>query len=200
MVWLVPRNVVGKPSDAPVEPAQTGWYRSTRLRACRPVCAATSAGVRRTRDPRGGRRPRDRRTDTRPFARDEARRSASWSAPPCCPSTASPGFAGGGRVGRLLGPRSASRTPGCRVAVEPELTVDLDLTVAYGLPVAEVARQVESAVRYTLRHALGREPDRVAIRIGRLRHEHGIAPLREVGRPAASRAPSDLAASGTDVA
>ncbi len=35
------------------------------------------------------------------------------------------------------------------------------LTVAFGLPVAEVARQVDSAVRYALRRALGREPDRL---------------------------------------
>ena len=41
-----------------------------------------------------------------------------------------------------------------------------------------MARQVESAVRYTLRHALDREPDRVSIRIGRLVHQHGIAARR----------------------
>ena len=77
--------------------------------------------------------------------------------------------------------------------------MDLRLTVAYGLPIAEVARQVESSVRYTLRHALDREPDRVSIRIGRLVHQHGIAPAPE---PASRRSPgpSDLAASGTDVA
>ena len=54
--------------------------------------------------------------------------------------------------------------------------MDLRLTVAYGLPIAEVARQVESSVRYTLRHALDREPDRVSIRIGQLVHQHGIPP------------------------
>jgi uncharacterized alkaline shock family protein YloU len=107
------------------------------------------------------------------------------------------GFAGGGSLGRLL-ERVGLAHPGLRLDVGPELTLDLQLTVAYGLPVAEVARQVEASVRYTLRHALGREPDCVAIRIGRLRHEHGIAPAPE----AASAEPgsSDLAASGTDVA
>ena len=77
--------------------------------------------------------------------------------------------------------------------------VDLRLTVAYGLPVAEVARQVESSVRYTLRHALGREPARVSIRIGRLVHQEAPSPAPAApgrGRPG----PSDLAASGTDVA
>ena len=108
------------------------------------------------------------------------------------------GFAGGGRIGRLLD-RAGLGNPGCRVAIDPSLSVDLDLLVAYGLPVAEVARQVESAVRYTLRHAIGQEPQGVAIKIGRLRHEHGIAPLREAAA-AGEPSSSELAASGTDVA
>lgn len=109
------------------------------------------------------------------------------------------GFAGGGRLGRLLD-RAGFGNPGLHVTLEPALAVDLDLLVAYGLPVAEVARQVESAVRYTLRHAVGREPGRVAIKIGRLRHEHGIAPLRGVPAANGEPRPADLAASGTDVA
>jgi uncharacterized alkaline shock family protein YloU len=107
------------------------------------------------------------------------------------------GFAGGGPVGRLL-ERLGLAHPGLHIEVGDELTVDLRLTVAYGLPIAEVARQVESSVRYTLRHALGREPDRVSIRIGRLVHQHGIPPAGEPASP--SPGPSDLAASGTDVA
>ncbi len=107
------------------------------------------------------------------------------------------GFAGRGPVSRLLG-RLGLAHPGIRVEVEPELTVDLRLDVAYGLPIAEVARQVESSVRSTLRNALNREPDRVAIRIGRLIHQHGLAPAPEpVSR---EPGPSELAASGTDVA
>ena len=66
------------------------------------------------------------------------------------------------------------------------------------LPVAEVARQVESSVRYTLAHAIGREPDRVQIRIGRLVHDPGIPPEPDPASP--EPGPSDLAASGTDVA
>ena len=108
------------------------------------------------------------------------------------------GFAGGGPIGRLL-ERFGLAHPGLRLQVGDELAVELRLTVAYGLPIAEVARQVERAVRYTLRHALGREPDRVSIRIGALRHEHGIAPAGELPVAADPR-PSDLAASGTDVA
>jgi uncharacterized alkaline shock family protein YloU len=108
------------------------------------------------------------------------------------------GFAGGGPVGRLM-ERLGLGQPGLHLELGDGLSLDLQLTVAYGLPIAEVARQVESAVRYTLGHAIGREPDRVSIRIGHLRHEHGIAPGHE---PAADHEPrpSDLAASGTDVA
>ncbi len=108
------------------------------------------------------------------------------------------GFAGGGPPRRLLA-RIGLGSGGLSLKVGPELSVDLDLLVAYGLPVAEVARQVEASVCYTLRHALGREPDRVTIRIGRLRHEHGIAPAREPA-PTSEPGPGDLAASGTDVA
>jgi uncharacterized alkaline shock family protein YloU len=108
------------------------------------------------------------------------------------------GFAGGGPTGRFL-ERVGLAQPGLRLAVDPELTVDLHLAVAYGLPIAEVARQVEASVRYALQNALGRQPARVTIRIGRLRHEHGIAPAPEVVSPGETR-PGDLAASGTDVA
>jgi uncharacterized alkaline shock family protein YloU len=107
------------------------------------------------------------------------------------------GFASGGPVGRVLG-RIGLVHPGIHLEVEPELVVDLRLTVAYGLPIAEVARQVESSVRYTLKHALDREPDRVSIRIGKLVHQPSMAPAPA---PApAEPATSDLAASGTDVA
>ena len=48
-------------------------------------------------------------------------------------------------------------------------------------PVAEVARQVEASVRYAIVDALGREPDRISIRIGHLRHEPGQAPVAAAG-------------------
>jgi uncharacterized alkaline shock family protein YloU len=108
------------------------------------------------------------------------------------------GFAGGGPLGRLL-ERIGLAQPGLHLEVEPELVIDLRLTVAYGLPIAEVARQVEASVRYALHHALEREPDRVTIRIGKLRHEHGLAPAAMPGHPGEPR-PGDLADSGTDVA
>ena len=108
------------------------------------------------------------------------------------------GFATGGPVGRLL-KRVGLAQPGLHLEVDPDLTVDLRLTVAYGLPIAEVARQVEASVRYALRHAIDREPDRVSIRIGNLRHEHGIVPAPEQPHAGEPR-PGDLAGSGTDVA
>jgi uncharacterized alkaline shock family protein YloU len=109
------------------------------------------------------------------------------------------GFAGGGAIGRLL-ERLGLAHPGLRLSAGEPLNVDLSLTVAYGLPIAEVARQVEASVRYALGHALGREPDRVTIRIGHLRHEHGIAPATGEAPAHGEPRPSDLANSGTDVA
>jgi uncharacterized alkaline shock family protein YloU len=107
------------------------------------------------------------------------------------------GFADGGPIGRVLR-RAGVASPGIRVSLGKELVVDLRLTVAYGLPIAEVARQVESSVRYTLRQALGREPDVVRIRIGRLEHQRPTAP--SPAPAAAQPGPADLAGSGSDVA
>jgi uncharacterized alkaline shock family protein YloU len=114
------------------------------------------------------------------------------------------GFAGGGPLDRIgealgLGPR------GIRIGLGDELTVDLDLTVAHGLPIAEVARQVDSAVRYTIRRALGREVARLTIHVDGLRAgpfesvPGGPSALPATG-PGGGIAPDDLAASGSDVA
>lgn len=108
------------------------------------------------------------------------------------------GFASGGPIGWVLG-RLGLAHPGLRLELDDELVVDLRLTVAYGLPIAEVARQVESSVRYTLHNALEQEPDRISIRIGRLVHQHGIPPTADTVDPREPKS-SDLAASGTDVA
>jgi uncharacterized alkaline shock family protein YloU len=115
------------------------------------------------------------------------------------------GFAGGGLAGRI-GERLGLPPHGVRVHLVDGLAIDLDLLVAHGLPVAEVARQVDSAVRYALRTALGREPDRLTIHIDGLR----VAPLeppavasgrrRRRGSSSPPIAPDDLAQSGTDVA
>ena len=111
------------------------------------------------------------------------------------------GFAGGGPFGRLsdllgLAPR------GIHVHLERELVVELDLLVAHGIPIAEVARQVGSAVRYATRIALGREIDRLTIHVDGLRVATYNVRLDGAGRARdpLGVAPDDLAASGTDVA
>src|SRR3954470_14886348 len=87
---------------------------------------------------------------------------------------------------------------GIRIGLGDELTVDLDLIVAHGLPIAEVARQVDSAVRYSVRNAVGRDVGRLTIRINGLR----TGPLEALPggpldgssqrRPSTSVAPDDL--------
>ena len=111
------------------------------------------------------------------------------------------GFAGGGPIGRLsqalgLAPR------GIHVHLESGLAVELDLLVAHGLPIAEVARQVDSAVRYAIRRALGRELDRLTIHVDGLRVASFDPRLAVAGRQRDPHlvATDDLAASGTDVA
>ena len=91
------------------------------------------------------------------------------------------------------------RTPGIRIAQsDTRLEVGLNLRVSAGLPVAEVARQVDSAIRYGIRRALRREVDELRIRIGGLDASPGGAPPA-TPRPRAIGS-SDLADSGTDVA
>lgn len=108
------------------------------------------------------------------------------------------GFAGRPHE-RLLG-RLGLLHPGLTVRLGDTLDIELDLTVAYGVPVAEVARQVDSAVRYSLRHALGREVRRLTIHIDDLRFGPGGAPPSVVRADPGTVRPRDLADSGTDVA
>jgi uncharacterized alkaline shock family protein YloU len=90
---------------------------------------------------------------------------------------------------------------GLKVRLSPELAIELDLVVAHGLPIAEVARQVDSAIRYAVRRALDRDVAHLTIRVDGLR----VAPLDVLGadgRRATDTGvtPDDLAGSGTDVA
>ena len=108
------------------------------------------------------------------------------------------GFAGG-PLARLVA-RLGLGQPGLAVRLDAGIEVELDLTVALGVPVAEVARQVDSAVRYAIRRALDREVTRVVIHVDGLRVHPGggvpDSPLEEI----ATIRPRDLADSGTDVA
>ena len=113
------------------------------------------------------------------------------------------GFAGGA-LDELFA-RLGLAFPGLHVAVDDGLSIELDLSVAYGVPVAEVARQVDSAIRYRVRQALGREVDSLTIRVGGLVCPPGSLPEAPVvsrarRRPARSAGSTDLAESGTDVA
>lgn len=84
--------------------------------------------------------------------------------------------------------------PAIRVRIQPEVAVAVRLTIAYGLPVAEVARQVDSAIRYALRRALEREVGAVRI------HVAGLAsgPFSTPGAGAPGAADPDAARLGED--
>jgi uncharacterized alkaline shock family protein YloU len=87
--------------------------------------------------------------------------------------------------------------PGIRLDLD-DLTVELHLRVAYGLPIAEVARQVESAVRYALGRDLGREPSEVTIHVdGLVEREPGAIVAPDPGalsRPSSSARPGAASA------
>jgi uncharacterized alkaline shock family protein YloU len=66
--------------------------------------------------------------------------------------------------------------PAIRIRHEEGLRVALHVRVAYGLPVAEVARQVDSAVRFAVGRALGRQIDALTINVDGLDDEAGSGP------------------------
>lgn len=101
---------------------------------------------------------------------------------------------------RALG-RLGLGSPGLRLTTRAGvLHVDLFLEVGHGLPVSEVARQVDSAVRYSVRRALGRELGEVAVHVNRLRFETAGAPATPARMTDGTPLAGDLAGSGTDVA
>ena len=107
------------------------------------------------------------------------------------------GFAGNW-ADRVLG-WIEQRPGGLRVSVAGgTLAIRLHLRVAHGLPIAEVARQVDLAVRHAIRAALGREIDTLTIRVARLEIHPGGEPPHPPAHPGLGT--SELADSGTDVA
>jgi uncharacterized alkaline shock family protein YloU len=91
------------------------------------------------------------------------------------------------------------RHAGIRVVLsDGRVGIRLRIRVTAGLPVAEVARQVDSAIRYGIRRALGRDVDELRIRIGGLEASPGTPPPQPPQRPPVGS--SDLADSGSDVA
>jgi uncharacterized alkaline shock family protein YloU len=108
------------------------------------------------------------------------------------------GFAGG-PIQRLIA-RTGLTQPGLTVRLDGGLEIALDIRVALGVPVAEVARQVDSAIRYAIRRALDRDVARIVIHVDGLRVQPaGTIPDLHLDDPAAIR-PHELADSGTDVA
>jgi uncharacterized alkaline shock family protein YloU len=108
------------------------------------------------------------------------------------------GFAGS-PVERLLAGLGLAQ-PGIGLRLDADLEIELDLTIAYGVPVAEVARQVDSAVRYAIRRGLGREVGRLTIHVDGLRVAAGAVPPTIIPADPGAIRPRDLADSGTDVA
>ena len=105
----------------------------------------------------------------------------------------------GGSIDHLLDRLGLSHV-GIDVRWEDGLEIDLDLIVALGVPVAEVARQVDSAIRHAVRRAFDREVLRLIIHIDGLHVPSGAAlPDVPAALPVGVR-PGDLADSGTDVA
>jgi uncharacterized alkaline shock family protein YloU len=90
--------------------------------------------------------------------------------------------------------------PGIAIRLGEAIDVELDLNVAFGVPIAEVARQVDSAVRYSIGHALGRDVGRVTIHVAGLRFGPGGTPPTVIRATPDAVGPRDLADSGTDVA
>ncbi len=108
------------------------------------------------------------------------------------------GFSGG-LLGRLL-ERLGLAQPGLEIRFDDGIEVELDLTVALGVPVAEVARQVDSAVRYAIHRALDRDVNRIVIHIDGLHvPPGGVAPTAPAALPIGVHT-RELADSGTDVA
>ena len=109
------------------------------------------------------------------------------------------GFASS-RLERLLG-RLGFAQPGISVRLAGGLSIALDLTVAYGVPIAEVARQVDSAVRYAIRRTLGREVDALTIHVDDVAYTPAaVAPPAPIRRGPTDIHARDLTDRGTDVA
>ncbi|MDQ3553041.1 MAG: Asp23/Gls24 family envelope stress response protein [Chloroflexota bacterium] len=91
------------------------------------------------------------------------------------------GIGGRGRGSALLG-RLTRSVPGVQVSNTPDLDVDVYLSIALGLPVAQVAQNVAHQVRYALRSCLGREPAAVRIHVERVRPPAAVRRGREARR------------------
>jgi uncharacterized alkaline shock family protein YloU len=78
--------------------------------------------------------------------------------------------------GRRLLRWSGLGQSGIRVSLDRTIDIEVDLTVGAGLPILEVARQVDSAVRYAVRRSLGLDVGGLVIHVNGLRYEPNNAP------------------------
>jgi len=76
-------------------------------------------------------------------------------------------------------------SPGILVRLDGGIQVELRVLVAAGVPVAEVARQVDSAVRYSVRRSVGREVEQLTIYVDGLRLDAAPMPPPVSGPDAA---------------
>lgn len=75
------------------------------------------------------------------------------------------------------------------VTLRPSLGIELSLTIAYGLPVAEVVRQVEFAVRHAIWKAIGVEVGSIVVHVNGLREAADPAPATPAASPPHDAAP-----------
>ncbi len=73
--------------------------------------------------------------------------------------------------------------PAIRIRHDETLRVAIHVRVAYGLPIAEVARQVDSAVRFAVGRALGRPIDTLTIHVDGLDDQAGGGPPTGTDEP-----------------
>jgi uncharacterized alkaline shock family protein YloU len=77
--------------------------------------------------------------------------------------------------------RLGRHTRGLRVQTAPTLDVELFIRVAFGVPIAQVASNVESAVRYAVRQGLGREVNELIIHVDGLQVRRAAPPADDQG-------------------
>ena len=171
--------------------ARAGRYDSTRPPTAPPEHAPSRAVPR-------GRTCSPRDHPTRPPGRRSSRvaRSTDIVRTATLGSYGVTGFAGG-PLARLVVAR-ASVQPGLVIRTDDGIEIELDLTVALGVPVAEVARQVDSAVATPCAGPSGgRSPASPSTSTGCASTRGDAA---GAGRAPTAIRPRDLADSGTDVA
>jgi uncharacterized alkaline shock family protein YloU len=99
-------------------------------------------------------------------------------------------------LGRRLLRWAGLDRPGVRLTTEKGLCLDLYITVASGVPVAEVARQVDSAVRYSIRQHLGTDVRSLSIHVDGFHYQPASYPASD---PPGKAAPAGPVSPGAEV-